>query len=248
MLVKTRNMKRNVLFFADTNSATRFKNPYQDLNIENIITPLDGKFKYSPKFKNALVTTTIKLTGSRRKDYLEAEKKSNCIHIPKKTVWHHVWEKNPNGEYTIQLIDYKLHQKTIPHAGGCKMCAIETGKQYRMHRRKSANCKIYINADLACNQNRQIMNYVHLKSYGQYADEREYNDFIIDAVLSDEEKGPWRLALYSGKRILIRPWAIDPFGGIFYVDKKQQLYFVDTDVEIFQRLGIRTDEISRRLR
>ena len=88
-----------------------WKKPYDNPNIDSIVTGLQGKFAYSPKFRKPIAETSIVLTGYRRKDYCEAEQVTNEIHQPKKTVWHHVWEEK-NGEYTTHRIYYRGKNKS----------------------------------------------------------------------------------------------------------------------------------------
>lgn len=96
--------------------------PYSDMRkITSIDTGLKGQWKYSPRFNQPLQDTYIGLTGSRSKDNKFAEANVNVVHIPRVNVWHHVWEKNQNGEYRMQLVDYDLHKGSIPHAGGWKL-------------------------------------------------------------------------------------------------------------------------------
>jgi len=125
--------------------------PYGNiLDIENINTSLDNQWKYSPKFKNPTAETKILLTGSRVKDYDLAEKNVAIKHSPRINVWHHVWEKDGSGNYTMQLIDYKKHLETIPHAGGCKMWLLEnkSGTYRSKSHKKSQSYNIFVNHNL----------------------------------------------------------------------------------------------------
>ena len=101
--------------------------PYEEKipGIISVLTGLDKQFRYSPIFENCLADTMVELTGYRRKDYVIAEKQTGVKHIPCKTVWHHVWEEK-DGKYRMQLVDFKEHQRTIPHAGGCKLWILKT--------------------------------------------------------------------------------------------------------------------------
>lgn len=102
--------------------------PYTDPNIDNVITGLNGNFRYSPIFRNAMADTFIELTGYRKKDYKIAEAQTGKRHTPKVSVWHHVWQEK-DGLYRIQLVDFWEHKKTYPHAGGCKLWLMNTNKR-----------------------------------------------------------------------------------------------------------------------
>lgn len=110
--------------------------PYSDPNIINVDTGLGKSFRYSPIFKNCIADTMVKLTGYRKKDYVIAEDQTGEKHVPRVTVWHHVWEEK-DGMYRMQLVNFDDHKKTCPHAGGCKLWLLNTKgrSRYLKHRK-----------------------------------------------------------------------------------------------------------------
>lgn len=108
--------------------------PYQQRDVNSINTNLPNQWAYSPSFVNTklIVQTSIKLTGSRRADYLAAEKNTGKKHKARTTVWHHVYDFDPiSGGCTMQLVHWQDHADTVPHAGGCKAFAVSRGRPYR---------------------------------------------------------------------------------------------------------------------
>lgn len=108
--------------------------PYKQTDVNSIATQLSGQWAYSPSFvKSKLIAqTSIKLTGSRRADYLAAEKNTGKKHKARTTVWHHVYDFNQtSGFCTMQLVAWNDHVETVPHAGGCKAFAAFRGRPYR---------------------------------------------------------------------------------------------------------------------
>lgn len=102
--------------------------PYDNPDIEDVCTGLDRQFKYSPIFKHPLADTMVELTGYRKKDYVIAEKQVGKTHTPRVTVWHHAWHEK-DGLYRMQLVDFEVHKKTCPHAGGCKLWILNTKRK-----------------------------------------------------------------------------------------------------------------------
>ena len=212
-----------------------WKKPYDNPNIDSIVTGLQGKFAYSPKFRKPIAETSIVLTGYRRKDYCEAEQVTNEIHQPKKTVWHHVWEEK-NGKYTIQLVDYTLHQTTCPHVGACKMWSMRTGKRYNYSYIKK-HISLLINKNII--NNPIIKDYLRLKTItkpriAKNADSFSSNGYV-DLVLDDvftkqeaEQQYSIRVKI-KHRQIIIHPFGIDPYGNLFYIDKKMNLFFMDLE-------------------
>lgn len=97
--------------------------PYNLLNVRSIATGLPAQWAYSPQFVNGklLASTRIQLTGTRAKDYMAAEAQTGQYHKGGKTVWHHLYDFDPNNNNmcTMQLVNYMDHQETFPHIGGC---------------------------------------------------------------------------------------------------------------------------------
>lgn len=96
--------------------------PYTLPDVRSIATGRGAQWAYSPQFVNGklLASTPISLTGSRTRDYQEAEARTGRAHVGRVTVWHHLYDFTPVGDRcTMQLVRYGNHVSTIPHAGGC---------------------------------------------------------------------------------------------------------------------------------
>lgn len=113
--------------------------PYNLPNVASTPTNLPNQWAYSPSFSGAklLAQASIQLTGSRRADYLAAERSTGTRHRARVTVWHHVYDFVPNiplrsGTCTMQLVAWNDHQQTIPHAGGCKAFSAQYNRPYRL--------------------------------------------------------------------------------------------------------------------
>lgn len=109
-------------------------NPYTKAGVGSIRTGRGGVWEYSPLFRPSVVTAqgNIVLTGRRTRDYVAAEALTHAAHQPTVTVWHHVYNFNPaNDTCTMQLVPYRLHQETVPHAGGCIQYSDAHGVPYR---------------------------------------------------------------------------------------------------------------------
>jgi hypothetical protein len=74
----------------------------------------------------------IKLTGSRRQDFGEANRQAGFSETPGGYTWHHVPDYDPtNGEATMQLVERGAHQATLPHKGAVYQWEQATGQKYR---------------------------------------------------------------------------------------------------------------------
>ena len=96
--------------------------PYAINNVTSIPTGLSAQWAYSPWFQGAwlLKQTRVVLTGKRSEDYLAAETATKRWHIPRVTVWHHIFDWSAEtGKCTMQLVGWNIHCSTVPHAGGC---------------------------------------------------------------------------------------------------------------------------------
>ena len=216
--------------------------PYRDTKIRSIDTGLKKQWKYSPLFSQPIVDTYVTLTGSRKKDYTLAEAKSNVRHTPKMNVWHHVWEKNQNGEFRMQLVDFDLHKKSCPHAGGCKLWSIENGKTYK------SQGNVYVGNHLRGQvyRGKKVWKVGDIR-VGQ--EDGPYGDFVIDYIFAEELDNSgqkihrFRSAFQSKKRF--RLWGLDPYGNVFYSDMKRNLYFYDHETGKLINIGVNESEIIK---
>lgn len=92
-------------------------------NVRSIATGRPAQWAYSPKFVGGklIASTRIPLTGRRTADYRVAEARTGQVHVGGVTVWHHLYDFDPNDndKCTMQLVRYDDHLETVPHAGGC---------------------------------------------------------------------------------------------------------------------------------
>lgn len=127
--------------------AEAWARPYANPDIIDVYTGLGKGFKYSPIFKKCIAETMVKLTGYREKDYVIAELQTGKKHTPKVSVWHHAWDEK-KGLYRMQLVDFSVHKKTCPHAGGCKLWLLNNQKgknaMYRANGRLKGNVDCYL--------------------------------------------------------------------------------------------------------
>lgn len=194
--------------------------PYPDTaKISSIYTGLSKQWKYSPLFIYPISETYVELTGSRKKDYILAESKTNTKHIPGLTVWHHVWEKKPNGEYRMQLVDISLHQATCPHAGGCKLWSIENNKKYKSH--GGVYVSDHLNGCKYCGKMVYKSGEIRI---GQ--ENPPYYDFAIDYIF-EHEQNVCRLGKRFSSKKKFTVWGLDPYGNTFFADTRGDLYFFD---------------------
>lgn len=121
-------------------------NPYTMFDVVSIPTGLGQQWAYSPFFVRTKlrVSTAIALTGRRSDDYIIAERQTNFQHVPRVTVWHHVYDYNQNtGMCTMQLVLWGDHFSTIPHAGGCSQYAKIHGGKYKASWNDKQACALY---------------------------------------------------------------------------------------------------------
>lgn len=224
------------------NKLWMWANPYNNPNlIISIDTKLPGNSKYSPLFLQTFADTYITLTGSRNRDYRLAEAETKCIHIPKTTVWHHVWEKNSGGKYRMQLVDYSLHQKSCPHAGGCKLWTLEHNMAYKCYR------NVYVSEKLL---NKKIGKY-RVNFVGELRRGRTripYADYVIDYIFDEDETYTKSICIRKGQRCVAkrtRVWGLDPYGNIFVVNSKGELFLLDHEFGTIRNCGIKEKDILR---
>lgn len=221
--------------------------PYIEEDIINIDTGLAKQFRHSPKFKNVIAETKIKLTGSRRKDYLLAESQTNSIHIPNETVWHHVWEVDEKGYYTMQLISTKRHFKTFPHAGGVKLWLLNNQSKSKYTYKYNSYGEIYVNENQKMNKSTIGTKTVHTRLVRPGISEG-YNDYVIDYIVPpvrDEEKTIVKKKNRYRKRDRYKIWGYDPYGNVFVRDNKGDIYFYDHEEMTYTSLGISERELLR---
>lgn len=210
--------------------------------IETIDTLLKHQWRYSPLFRHPYADTDIALTGSRRDDYKLAEAVAGVKHIPGSTVWHHAWRKDKFGKYKMQLVDYSIHQKTCPHAGGCKLWTIENNKIYR-------SCgDVYVNKSML---GKNIMSKTVYK-VGEIRTgitSRTYEDFIIDHIFNyHNSTHTLRMGVSCSSRVrrkFSRVWGLDPYGNLFLSDDRGQLYFFDHETGKLISISINESEIAK---
>lgn len=189
--------------------------PYNDPNIKDIPTGLGRGFRYSPIFKNSIVDTMVKLTGYRSKDYAIAETQTGKKHIPKVTVWHHAWHEE-NGRYLMQLVNFDEHQKTCPHAGGCKMW-LEANKKSRYLSNKN-----------------KIGYYSDFPYYPVEATER---NFFQKGYVSKK-------SLSAVRRKKARLFGIDMYGNLLYKNAKN-IYFWDHESDLLILLNDKCNTVKK---
>lgn len=199
-----RTLKANVEIYAWTK-------PYNDPNIDNVVTGLSGNFRYSPIFRNAIADTFIELSGYRSRDYMIAEAKTGKLHTPKVTVWHHAWQEK-DGLYRMQLVDFSEHKKTCPHAGGCKLWVLNTHKKkkYAAYRNRTGSG-----------------NYTDIPEfYVIESNERNYyqRGYVSKKTLSIADRKKAKLV------------GIDVYGNLLY-KSRNTTYFWDHECDIFIPIG-----------
>ena len=211
-------------------------------------TNLNGCWKYSPLFKHPYADDYISLTGKRQKDYREIEKITNSKHIPGKSVWHHVWEEK-YGKYRMRLVDLSLHQKTCPHAGGCKKWSLCNGKSYKNRNAYACGVELYIGEqpkkvgvdDKIVKDHRRFIN---CRPRGM----QPYMDLELDYVFITPSEYEWRCTptrnnttlsrtqrsymkgIKKTNRTTFRAFGLDPYGNVFEVDKRGRVAFYDHEV------------------
>ncbi len=235
--MKRLNFVRRVLW---ENKAT----PYTEEDIINIDTGLAKQFRHSPKFKNVIAETKIKLTGSRRKDYLLAESQTNSIHTPNVTVWHHVWEVDENGYYTMQLISMKRHSKTFPHAGGVKLWLLNNQSKSKYACKYNSYGEIYINENQKMSTTTGAKT-IHTRLI-RSGISGEYNDYVIDYIVPqvrDRESTIVKKKIRYRRKDKYKIWGYDPYGNVFVRDNKGNIYFYDHEEMTYTSLGISEREL-----
>lgn len=118
----------------DTSMGLGASSPYTMQDVQSIRTGLGQQWEYSPFFVRTklIASTSIVLTGKRTDDYKIAENQTRTQHVPRVTVWHHVYDFNQwTGTCTMQLVQFRDHSATVPHAGGCSQYAKVHGVAYR---------------------------------------------------------------------------------------------------------------------
>ena len=222
--------------------ATMQAKPYADTDeIETIDTGLGKQWRYSPLFKKPFAETYIGLTGSRIKDYRLAEANTGQKHIPGTTVWHHVWAKDNQGNYRMQLVTTVAHQKTCPHAGGCKLWSIEHNKIYK------AYGTIYVSETL---HGKVIAGKVIHKTglVRTGVNLLPYNDYVIDFIFDDKSRPNIQMMFNKHylRRRKSRPskiWGLDPYGNLFLSSADGQLFFWNHETKDIFALSVNEGNI-----
>lgn len=221
-------------------------NPYTDTTkIISIDTGRSRQWKYSPLFLQPISETYVVLTGSRKKDYKLAEANTNTIHCPGLTVWHHVWEKNSNGEYRMQLVDSALHTATCPHAGGCKLWSIENNKKYKSHG------GVYVSDHLQGRQygEKAVYRFGDIRM-GQSND--PYGDYIIDYIFEPDKNMKKQLVCRIGNYFVRKKqyhlWGLDPYGNTFFSDISGNLFFFDHELGLFIDIQLNESAILMKIK
>lgn len=227
---------------------TAWARPYAE-PIETIDTGRDKQWRYSPRFTTCEANVFIELTGRRSKDYKIAEMQCGKVHVPRKTVWHHVWNEI-NGKYEIQLVDYRLHQSTCPHAGGCKLWLLRhtDRKRYARKERTTRNIEISM-SEYFLSQNIRLerinstgyrRNYYLSYRTANSQKEKDYHDIVLDYKFPEDNSFQYRkYALNDRNSFNLRKWGLDPYGNLFYRDGKGCLYFYDHEEMSLTPLNIR---------
>lgn len=74
----------------------------------------------------------IRLTGSYRADEKLANEAGGFTEKPEGYMWHHVDDFNPqNGTSSVELVNKKVHNATIPHIGGVAQYEKHRGVRYK---------------------------------------------------------------------------------------------------------------------
>jgi hypothetical protein len=101
-----------------------------------------SKNGYAPDFSgtNYLYKTTgnqknsvqVKLTGSLADDFAAANKAAGLNGKPTGYTWHHLDDYNQStGMATLQLVETKVHIKTVPHTGSVKQYEVANKTTYK---------------------------------------------------------------------------------------------------------------------
>jgi hypothetical protein len=209
--------------------------------IETIDTHLKHQWRYSPLFIHPYADTDIFLTGSRRNDYKLAEATTGVKHIPGSTVWHHAWMKDKLGKYKMQLVNCSKHQKTCPHAGGCKLWTIENKKVYR------SNGNVYVNEGILGKTIRSKTVYrVGEIRTGKMT--QQYEDYIIDFIFNHNRIHTLRMDASSNSNLPTKSvglWGLDSYGNLFLVDARGQLYFFDHETGKLTYISLNESDIIK---
>ena len=239
-----KKVRRYIYYKANTFAWSK---PYPD-SIESIDTGLEGRFKYSPRFKKSEADLFIELTGRRAKDYKIAEATTKTKHIPRKTVWHHVWNEI-NGEYEMQLVDYNIHKSTYSHAGGCKLWLLQHPNSKKYARKERGQSNIEISAsEYFISQNIKLEPVYNIRyrrnyclNYGTANLSSDYRDVVLDYKFPETEVHSFirKYALNDGRNLRIKEWGLDPYGNIIYQDGRGCLYFCDHEEGSLTPLNIR---------
>jgi hypothetical protein len=208
---KSQTEKRYKYTLYAQTSIEAWAKPYDDKFFKNVQTRLGKQFEFSPIFKNPIADTWVELTGYRRKDYIIAEKQTGTMHTPGLTVWHHAWDVNNNGKYRMQLVDFDLHKKTYPHAGGCRLW------QNNQHKVK-----------------RYASSYRLTKRYTDYQIDYEIDgpqhDYYQRGYMS---KRIMQLTKAKGLKLV----GMDAYGNLFYETHNRQVYIYDHEYDTLVSLG-----------
>ena len=184
--------------------------PYDNDKITNINTGLTGQWRYSPSFDDAIATTWVALTGYRRKDYKIAEKQVGIRHEPGRTLWHHVWRMNAQNEVEMQLVETRKHQKSCPHAGGCKLWLLNNGRKvYKRHK--------------------QIVKAMSIVSQGNYA---HYSDYEIEYLSSKSSRTfLYNSCLANKRHRKLRIIGMDAYGNVFFENRRGVKFVFDHEFD-----------------
>ena len=240
--------------------------------VNSIPTGLSSQWKYSPSFygEKLLASASVSLTGSRQRDYTAAENESGKKRTPRVTVWHHVYDFNPDtGKATMQLVAWNHHQETIPHAGGFKQYTEGYSQSNRQLLSDEDIPIIQLNApayslktlnDFSRRTGLSLPPEIR-RFYNQDIQLNQealrraaLNDFHLDAVLplSDQEgasvEGMHQLLKNHPTPSLLQDHTVtglDACGNLFCADKTGAVLFYDHETGELQTVGLSLNDLMK---
>ena len=149
----------------------------------------------------------------------------------------------------MQLVDLSLHQKTCPHAGGCKKWSLCNGKSYKNRNAYACGVELYIGEqpkkvgvdDKIVKDHRPFIN---CRPRGM----QPYMDLELDYVFITPSEYEWRCTptrnnttlsrtqrsymkgIKKTNKTTFRAFGLDPYGNVFEVDKRGRVAFYDHEV------------------
>lgn len=237
----------------------------------NNVTSIDthsttARFRYSPFFGNAIKDVTLDMTGSYYGDFKALNNAYYGGMQPADTTWHHVFMTNFNGtSCQMQLVERDLHNYTKTHMGSAAQYRNLHPGTYKSIHNVNKSGKLYIidgyytpavyYAKKDIHEISSIKGLVMPETLKRFYNNESsiiagkveipiQEDYVLNYIdpltegniyLKDEGE-----SYNTGGNI---PFAGDPFGNIFYLDSKEEIYFYNHETGQDTSLGISITDI-----